>query len=160
VEPRQTAAYRLEPRTLAVAKPNETRSKDPRVSPRHSLPFLVILLACVFAALGGVFVMLPVPGATFYGLSTRDPTALFYVRAIGFRDLAVAAYLLGLTLARHWRALSILSAATLVIPTGDLLLLASSQAGRPVHYVLHGASLLCFAGIALWARRYALHGLR
>jgi hypothetical protein len=42
---------------------------------------------------------------------------------------------------------------TLVIPIGDMMLLAWSGAGRPVHYVLHGASLLCFAGLAFWTSR-------
>ena len=113
----------------------------------------VCLLSVIFMGLGGLFVAAPAPAAVIYGLPTSDAAALFYVRAIGFRDLALASYLLGLTLTRQHRALAIVLAATLLIPVGDLALLASSGAGRPIHYLLHGASLLCFAGLALWLRR-------
>jgi hypothetical protein len=115
----------------------------------------VCLLSGVFLVLGGLFVAMPVPAASFYGLPTRDPTAMFYVRAIGFRDLALACYLLGLALTGRLRALALVLIVTLIIPIGDLLLLASAGTGRRVHYLLHGASLLCFAGLALWIRRAA-----
>lgn len=111
------------------------------------------MFACVFLVLGGLFVAVPVRAAAFYGLPTSDPSAIFYVRAIGFRDLALAIYLLGLTLAGQHQALSIVLIGTLIIPMGDLLLLAASNAGRPTHYLLHGASLLCFAVLALWSRK-------
>jgi hypothetical protein len=117
------------------------------------LTLTVCLLSGVFLVLGALFVAAPVPAAAFYGLPTRDPVSLFYVRAIGFRDLALAAYLLGLAFSGQRRALTIVLAGTLVIPIGDLALLASSGGGRPIHYLLHGASLLCFAGLALWSRR-------
>ena len=123
------------------------------MSLKHSPALALFVLSGVFLLLGGLFVAAPVPAAAFYGLPTGDPAALFYVRAIGFRDLALAAYLLGLTYARQRRALTIVLGTTLLIPIGDLALLASSSAGRPIHYLLHGASLLCFAGLALWSRR-------
>lgn len=113
------------------------------------------LLSGAFLMLGGLFVAAPAVAAAFYGLPTLDRSALLYVRAIGFRDLALAAYLIGLTLAGQRHALAIVLTCTLIIPVGDLLLLLASGAGRPVHYLLHGASLLCFAGMALWTRRAA-----
>jgi hypothetical protein len=113
----------------------------------------VCLLSGVFLVLGALFIAAPAPAAAFYGLPSRDPAALFYVRAIGFRDLALATYLLGLTSAKQHQALAIVLAATILIPVGDVALLASSDAGRTIHYLLHGASLLCFAGLALWTRR-------
>lgn len=112
----------------------------------------VCLLALVFLMLGGLFVAMPAPAAWIYGLPSRDPAALFYVRAIGFRDVALAAYLLGLTLAGQRRALSVVLTVTLIIPIGDLLLLASSGAGGATSYLLHGASFLSFSGLALWMR--------
>ena len=124
-----------------------------RMSLTRSMVLATCLLAGVFAALGALFVTKPALAAGFYGLPADDPTALLYVRAVGLRDLALAAYLLGLTLAGQRRALSIVFIGTLVIPIGDILLLASSDAGRTVHYLLHGASLLCFAGLALWTRQ-------
>lgn len=114
---------------------------------------VVCLLALVFLMLGGLFVATPAPAAWIYGLPSRDPAALFYVRAIGFRDIALAAYLLGLTLTRQRRALSIVLTVTLIIPTGDLLLLVSSGAGGATSYLLHGASLLCFSALALRTRQ-------
>jgi hypothetical protein len=120
---------------------------------RHAPALAVCLLSGVFLVLGALFITAPAPAAAFYGLPSRDPAALFYVRAIGFRDLALATYLLGLTLAKQHRALAIVLAATILIPVGDVALLASSDAGRPIHYLLHGASLLCFVGLALWTRR-------
>jgi hypothetical protein len=117
------------------------------------LALTVYLLSTVFVVLGGLFVVLPEPGAAFYGLPSRDTAALFYVRAVGLRDLALATYLLGLARTGQRRALSIVFIGTLVIPAGDMLLLASSGAAHPAHYLLHGASLLCFAVLALWTRR-------
>lgn len=120
---------------------------------RHQPDTLAIwLLSGVFLMLAGLFVAAPAAAAAFYGLPAHDRSALFYVRAIGFRDLALAAYLIGLTLAGQRHALAIVLTCTLIIPVGDLLLLVASGAGRPVHYLLHGASLLGFAGMALWFR--------
>ena len=115
--------------------------------------FAVCLLSVLFLVLGALFIAAPACAAAFYGLPSGGSEALFYVRAIGFRDLALAAYLLGLTLAKQRQALAIVLVATMVIPVGDVVLLASSDAGRPIHFLLHGASLLCFAGLALWTRR-------
>jgi hypothetical protein len=121
--------------------------------PRQPLILVVCLLAGVFLILGGLFVAMPDVAAAIYGLPSRGPAALLYVRAIGFRDLALAGYLLGLALTGQRQALFVVLTATVVIPIGDLLLLASTGDGRPVHYLLHGASLLCFAGLAFWSRQ-------
>ena len=121
------------------------------------LRLVLYLLSSVFMVLGGFFVVDPQPAATFYGLRTNDATALFYVRAVGLRDLALATYLLGLTLLGQRRALSIVLAGTILIPVGDILLLVASGSGQTVHYLLHGASLACFASLALWSRRAARH---
>ena len=115
----------------------------------------IALLACVFAGLGALFVLAPAPAATFYGIDAGASSGLFYVRAVGFRDLALAAYLLGLTLTRQFRALSIVMLSTLVIPAGDILLLAASGRDQPIHYLLHAASLLGFGGLGWWAGRSA-----
>jgi hypothetical protein len=114
----------------------------------------VFLLSALFLLLGAFCLLAPSAAARFYGLEADAPTALFYVRAIGPRDAALALYLFGLALAGLRQALAIVAAATLVIPLGDMLLLASSGAGTSVHYLLHGASLLCFAALA-WCSRQA-----
>jgi hypothetical protein len=115
----------------------------------------ITLLACMFAGLGILFVFAPAPAARFYGIDTESSSGLLYVRAVGVRDLALASYLFGLTLARQFRALSIVMVSTLVIPIGDILLLAASGRAQPNHYLLHAASFLCFAGTAWWAGRSA-----
>jgi hypothetical protein len=119
------------------------------------LRLALLLLSGLFFGLGGLFLALPGTGAALFGLPSREPHALFFVRAISLRDLALAAYLLWLTLAGERRALSIVLAATLVIPAGDLGLLAFAGTGTPLHYLLHGGSLICFAGMALWVRGFA-----
>lgn len=123
---------------------------------KQPLTIAPCLLSGLFIALAALFVARPEEAAIVYGLRARDPAALFYVRAIGLRDLAPAVYILGLTLARQWRALSVVMTGTLVNPIGDMLLLAWSKAGQPVHYLLHGLSLLSFAGLAFWVRRARL----
>lgn len=80
------------------------------------MPITIALLACILAGLGVLFLLAPTPAATFYGIDAGSSSELFYVRAVGVRDLALAAYLLGLTVARQYRALSIVMFATLVIP--------------------------------------------
>lgn len=117
------------------------------------VPFVItaLVLAVVFFILGGVFVALPGPAASFYGLPTDNHSAEFYVRAIGLRDMALSIYIAGLTIAGERRALSIVLLGTLIIPAGDLLLLLlGSDAARLIHYALHFVSLLCFAGLAWW----------
>ncbi|WP_454280430.1 DUF4267 domain-containing protein [Sphingomonas sp. Marseille-Q8236] len=122
---------------------------------RSAFLILTGLFSAVFVALGAAFICLPEPASAFYGIPSRDPAALLYVRAIGFRDLAVSAYLMGLMALGRLRALIIILAATIVIPIGDMALLILSGSGRGIHYFLHGASLFCFAALALWGHRLA-----
>jgi len=111
---------------------------------------VVLLFSSIFAILSSLFVAFPQPAATFYGNAAATPDALFYVRAIGLRDLALSAYLAGLAVAGQRQALSIVLYSTLFIPAGDLFLLIASGSGTMVHYGLHGVSLLCFAVLAWW----------
>jgi hypothetical protein len=123
---------------------------------RDPLAAAAVLLSGVFLLLGGLFVLAPGAGAALYGLDARADSALFYVRVVGVRDMALAIYLSGLAIAGLRRALRVVALGTMVIPVGDMLLLAASGAGEPLHYLLHGASLLCFAGLA-WGSGRAAH---
>jgi hypothetical protein len=120
--------------------------------PKRAFEMMLCLLSAVFFLIGVVFLASPGPAAAFYGVPSHDREALLYVRAVGLRDLALASYLLGLTLKGQHRALSIVLAGTILIPVGDILLLASAG-GQAAHYLLHGASALCFAALALWSHR-------
>lgn len=110
-----------------------------------------ISLSVVFLLLGLLFVARPDLGAGIYGVPGHDPATIVYLRAVGCRDLALAAYLFGLAVVGQVRALTIVLAATIVIPLGDIALLYRSGTGHAVPYLLHGASLLCFAAMALWS---------
>jgi len=121
--------------------------------PGKARTIVVLLFASIFAILGSLFVAFPRPAATFYGNAATDPDALFYVRVIGLRDLALSAYLAGLAMAGQRQALLIILYATLLIPAGDLFLLVASGSATMVHYALHGISLLCFAVLAWWHHR-------
>ena len=122
---------------------------------REPVGVAAVVLSGVFLLLGGLFVLAPEAGAALYGFGERGDLGLFYVRAVGVRDVALAIYLFGLAIAGLWRALRVIALGTLVIPVADMLLLAASGAGEPVHYLLHGASLLCFAALA-WASARAV----
>ena len=119
----------------------------------------VLLLSVIFCGLAVLFLVSPNMGACIYGFPATAPEALFFVRAIATRDLALAAYLAGLALGGSRRALTILLALTVIIPLGDLALLASAGTGGLVHYLLHGSSLLCFACLAAWSWRSRGAGL-
>jgi len=116
------------------------------------LKWSVFLLSALFVLLGALFIVAPGWGARFYGFDANSPSGLFYVRAVGVRDAALAFYLFGLALAGLRRALMIVAVGTLIIPMGDMLLLAASGSGKPVHYLLHAASLVCFAALAWWSK--------
>ena len=128
--------------------PNGTRRSTRDLKPRDALARAALVLAGLFLLLSALFVFWPVAGGELYGWTAQDPSALFYVRAIGLRDAALALYLAGVVFAGSRRALAAVALGTLIIPVGDLLLLAGSGRGRLQHYLLHAASLLCFALLA------------
>ncbi len=115
---------------------------------RDTVRVAAVVLSGVFVLLGGLFVLAPEAGAALYGFGERSEAGLFYVRAVGVRDVALAIYLFGLAIAGFRQALRVVALGTLVIPIGDMLLLAASGAGGPVQYLLHAASLMCFAALA------------
>jgi hypothetical protein len=123
-----------------------------RLSLREPAAWAVLLLAALFLAIAGLFVLRPADGAALFGIALEAPGEAFYVRAVGFRDLALAVYLAGLTLAGERKGLVVLLWATPVIPAGDMLLLASAGAAAP-YYLLHLGSMACFAALAWWVRR-------
>ena len=113
---------------------------------------ILLLTSAVFFLLGGLFILVPIAGGVVYGLEAHTASGLFYIRAIGLRDLAVAGYIVGLTVVGQRPALAILLALTTVIPAGDLLLLGLGGTAAVLNYVLHAISLIVFALLALWVR--------
>jgi hypothetical protein len=74
-----------------------------------------------------------------------------YLVAIGLRDLAFGLYLLALSRLASAKALGAVLAVTVLIPVGDVLIVAAERGyqGWP-HLLLHAASGAVMAGSAAW----------
>jgi hypothetical protein len=93
-------------------------------------------------------------GAALFGIPAPEGLGLAYVRAIGFRDVALALYIMALAAFSTRRALCIVLGVTVLIPVCDLALLAAlTGLSSPAHLALHAGSGVCFAGLALWLAR-------
>jgi len=113
----------------------------------------VILLALAFLAIGVLFIAVPRPAALLFGIpagSEAEP----YIRAIGFRDLALALYLAGLTLFSTRRAVATVLGASVLIPICDLaLVMLTSGLSSPGSLALHATGGAVLAALAFWMRR-------
>ena len=125
---------------------------------RWPVTWLLLALGALFLALGFVFVAFPAAGAAVYGIPSNSPSGTSYVRAVGLRDVALGGYLILQTLFASARAVSILLLVTLVIPAGDLVLVAAHGSGT-LALLPHLASALVFAGMAAWVRLSATRNL-
>src|SRR4051794_33707640 len=96
-----------------------------RLSFRQAKTWIVLGLSLVFFVIGGLFILAPRWGATFFGIPAPEKRGLAYVQAIGFRDLALALYIIALTLFSTRRALSIVLGLTVLIPVCDVSLVAT-----------------------------------
>lgn len=104
----------------------------------------------LFAALGLLFLFAPGGASRLFGIPTAAAGGQAFVQAVGLRDIALAGYLALLTLYASARAVLIVLAMTLVIPAGDLVVVATDPGGKPTHLLLHLASGLLFATLTLW----------
>jgi hypothetical protein len=112
---------------------------------------VAIGLGAVFLLLGGLFTVLPDWGALLFGIDPPQGEGLSYVRAIGFRDLALGLYVAGLAVWSDRRALCIVLALTTIIPVMDFALLLVLKGPGAIHNLaLHGTSAAIFAGMASW----------
>jgi hypothetical protein len=93
-----------------------------------------------------------------FGLAAPEGEGFGYLPAIGLRDLAFGVYLLILSFTATLRILGLIFAATLVIPTGDLIVVASARgSGAILNLLLHGVSALVMAGASLWLLAQSSH---
>lgn len=118
---------------------------------RTPLTFSLLAMAAIFGLLGLFFVLAPRTGAVFFGMPITGSDGVFYVRALGLRDAALALYIALQTLSAPRRAVFLLLAATPIIPAGDLTLLLLRSAWT-ANLLLHVFSAVCFAGMAAWVR--------
>jgi len=102
-----------------------------------------LALALGLGGLGLLFIAAPRLGAAIFGLPAPEGEALAYIPVVGLRDLAFAGYILGLLLRPDRGAVSVVLAATLLIPLGDIAVLLAVR-GRAA-----GRHLLPHAGIDL-----------
>lgn len=111
---------------------------------------LVRALGAAFGLLGLVFIALPRPASSLFGIAAEGGAALAYVRALGFRDVALCLYLLALSGA-SLRASRLLLGLSAVIPAGDFaLVLAVSRFSALGPLVLHAASGIVLLILAAW----------
>jgi hypothetical protein len=114
----------------------------------------ILGLAAVFAGLALLFVLAPSIGAAIFGLPAPEGVAVGYVRAIGFRDAALALMLAGLGWRARQSAVVLVLRVSLVIPACDFVLVASSGPSNwPI--ALHLASGIVLLSLSFCLQRPA-----
>jgi hypothetical protein len=112
--------------------------------------WLVLALSGVFVSLGLLFLFAPRAGAGLFGIPAPPGQSLAYVIAIGLRDLAFGLYLFALTRLASRRAVGMILGITVLIPVGDVVLVAAERGFAPGHLLLHAASGLVLAAASAW----------
>jgi Domain of unknown function (DUF4267) len=131
----------------------QSSAEHERPSRRDASTWLVLLLAVAFLVIGILFIAVPRPAAIMFGIPAEGP-AEPYIRAIGFRDLALALYLAGLTLLATRRAVATVLGASVLIPVCDVaLVMLTTGLSSPGSLALHAAGGTVLATLALWMRR-------
>ena len=120
--------------------------------------WLVRLLSLAFIGLGVLFLAAPRAGAAVFGLAAPEGEGFGYLPAIGLRDLAFGLYLLILSFTTTQRVLGLIFAATLLIPIGDLAIVASYRGSDAIpNLLLHGASAAVMAPGSIWLLKSSTH---
>ena len=128
-----------------------TRSEGLGLPLHEPSTWLVLALSGVFVLLGLLFVFTPRIGAALFGIAAPEEPGLSYVSAIGLRDLAFGAYLAALSRLATRRAVGTVLGLTVLIPTGDVILVFLERGFEsPKHLLLHAGSGLVMAAGALW----------
>lgn len=94
----------------------------------------------------------PRAGGALFGIPAADP-ALPYLRALGFRDLALALYLAGHVLRGDRGGLRLVLVASALIPVCDVVLVAAHQGlSAWLNLLLHVAGAAALLGTAALLR--------
>ncbi|WP_455985226.1 DUF4267 domain-containing protein [Methylorubrum extorquens] len=112
-----------------------------------------MVLSAVFLCLGGLFIASPASGAAIFGIPAPNGVSAGYLRAIGFRDVALALYLGGLACFSTRRAVCLVLGASVFIPICDVILVWSSGTATPWQIALHVGSGASLALVAIWVWR-------
>ena len=120
---------------------------------RQASTWAALLLGAAFLVLGIGFASAPRFGAWLFGIEAAEGSALAYVRALGFRDVALALYIFGLIALGTRRGLSVVLAASLVIPACDVALVLSVSGWSSIGQVfVHLAGAAGLAAVSFWLR--------
>jgi hypothetical protein len=131
-----------------------TEERGDRLALNEFRTWVVLGLALVLVLIGMLFVLAPVAGAALFGNPAPEGIGQAYLRAIGFRDLALGLYIGALALLATRRALVIVLGITVLIPVCDVALVAVMRGlTSPGHLLLHAGSAACFAVLASWVAR-------
>ncbi len=113
--------------------------------------WFVRFLGLGFVGLGALFLFAPRIGAAVFGLAAPESEGFGYLPAIGLRDLAFGLYLLILSFTATQHSLGLVFAATLVIPLGDLVIVAAARGFDAIlNLLLHGVSAAVMAAGSIW----------
>ena len=113
----------------------------------------VMVLSAVFLCLGGLFIASPASGAAIFGIPAPSGVSAGYLRAIGFRDVALALYLGSLACFSTRQAVCLVLGASVFIPVCDVILVWTSGTAAPWQIALHVVSGVSLALIAAWVSR-------
>ena len=110
---------------------------------------LAYLAATAFIAIGLGALLAPATSSQQYGLSTKEPIALAYVRALGVRDLVLGLLLISFALMRDSGAAAIVAEFGALVGLADFLIVASSR-GKEArrNLVIHGVGTVGL--LAVW----------
>jgi hypothetical protein len=104
----------------------------------------------VFLCLAALFILSPAAGADIFGIPAPTGVAEGYLRAIGFRDAALALYLAGIACFSTRRAVSIVLGASVLIPACDVILVLTTGTAASWQIALHAVSGICLLILAAW----------
>ena len=125
---------------------------------RDAGTWLVLAPGIGLVFIGVVFIFRPDWGAAIFGVPA-PPGSEPYLIAIGLRDVAFGFYILALALFSSRQAVGLVLALTVLIPLGDILIVAYQRGLSASGYLmLHAASGIYMMAAALWVLRGASAG--
>jgi Domain of unknown function (DUF4267) len=113
----------------------------------------VMALSVVFLCLGSLFIVSPSTGAAIFGIPAPNGISAGYLRAIGFRDVALALYLASLACFSTRQAVCLVLVASVFIPLCDVILVWMSGSAAFWQITLHVVSGASLVLIAAWISR-------
>ncbi|ACL62381.1 DUF4267 domain-containing protein [Methylobacterium nodulans] len=133
-----------------IYRRSSVASTDRRLTAAELSFWAVLGLCAVFLCLGGLFIAAPTTGALIFGIPAPGNIADAYLRAIGFRDAALALYLAGLVCFSSHRAVCIVLGASVLIPVCDVALVVTSGTAAWWQIALHAVSAICLSAVTAW----------